>query len=321
MTGFTPAPLPTAIRIVDVAFAYEDFHYRTPITVGGIADDRSTLVNVTCHVETQAGKRAKGFGSMPLGNVWSFPSKVLSYDATLNVMKELVRHLAAIFEACTVVGHPIDIAHTLEPLYLDVAIRVAQQLKLSEPVPVLCTMVAASAFDAALHDAFGKVHGLSSYQTYGPDFLPADLERFLGPEFRAAKLESCIRTTPQPRMPLYHLIGALDPLETSDIAQPVADRLPQTLPEWIRADGLTHLKIKLNGDNLEWDVERVVHIDRIAAEVQEERGIQRWWYSLDFNERCSSVDYLLEFLARLQERTPAGFERVQYIEQPTAHEI
>ena len=59
-------------------------------------------------------------------------------------------------------------------------------------------------------------------------------------------------------MPLYHLVGALDPLEEKDITKRINDGLPETLGEWIRADGLTHLKIKLNGDNLDWDVGRVV---------------------------------------------------------------
>jgi L-alanine-DL-glutamate epimerase-like enolase superfamily enzyme len=321
MSGSIPDPLPTAIRIADVEFAHEDFHFRTPIKFGGVAVERATLLNVTCHVETQAGKRASGFGSMPLGNVWSFPSKVLSYDATLSAMKELVRHNADVFRACKEFGHPIDITHVLEPLYFEAAKRVNEEQKLSEPIPVLCTLVAASAFDAALHDAYGKAHGLSCYRTYGPDFLPSDLERFLGPAFRSARLESFILTTPQPRLPLYHLVGALDPLESSEIAHPIADGLPQTLPEWIRADGLTHLKIKLNGDDIDWDVERVVRVDRIAATVQQERGVRRWWYSLDFNERCGSVDYLLEFLARLQKQIPLGFERVQYIEQPTARDL
>jgi L-alanine-DL-glutamate epimerase-like enolase superfamily enzyme len=315
------SPLPTAIRIVDIEFDFEDFRYRTPIKFGGVALDQATLVNVTCHVETKWGKRARGFGSMPLSNVWSFPSKVLTYDVTLNAMKALVGRIAAIFQGCIEVGHPIDITHALEPLYLDAARNVTDGLKLSEPIPILCTMVAASAFDAALHDAFGKLHGLSCYRTYGPDFLPGDLERFLGTEFRGAMLESFILTTPQPRMPLYHLVGALDSLETSDIVKPVNDGLPQTLPEWIWADGLTHLKIKLNGDDLAWDVERVVRVDRIAAKAQEERGITRWWYSLDFNERCGSIEYLLEFLARLQEQAPQAFERVQYIEQPTARDL
>ena len=58
-------------------------------------------------------------------------------------------------------------------------------------------------------------------------------------------------------MPLYHLVGALDPLTAADVAKPVGDGLPETLGEWIALDGLTHLKIKLNGDDLAWDVERV----------------------------------------------------------------
>ena len=48
----------------------------------------------------------------------------------------------------------------------------------------------------------------------------------------------------------------------------IGDGLPETLPEWIAADGLTHLKIKLNGDDLAWDVDRVVAIERVAAEAQ-----------------------------------------------------
>ena len=69
---------PTDIRVEDVTFGYEDHRYRTPIKFGGVALDRATILNVYCVVRTVSGKVAKGFGSMPLGNVWSFPSKVLS---------------------------------------------------------------------------------------------------------------------------------------------------------------------------------------------------------------------------------------------------
>jgi len=84
---------------------------------------------------------------------------------------------------------------------------------------------------------------------------------------------------------------------------------------------LTHLKIKLNGDDLAWDVDRVLRVDRVTTEVQQERGVRRWFYSLDFNERCPNVDYLLAFLRQVKERAPAGFERVQYVEQPTARDL
>src|SRR5262249_4560243 len=143
----------------------------------------------------------------------------------------------------------------------------------------------------------------------------------LGKEFEGLTLDRFVRSSPQPRMPLYHLIGALDPIADADVKTRLADGLPETLPEWIKGDGLTHLKIKLNGDDLTWDVERVVRIDRTAAETQSARGVSAWNYSLDFNERCANVGYLSEFLAKVKERAPRGFDRVQYIEQPTARDL
>jgi len=118
-------------------------------------------------------------------------------------------------------------------------------------------------------------------------------------------------------MPLYHLVGALDPLEDADVTTRLNDGLPNTLGEWIHYNGLTHLKIKLNGEDLAWDVERVVRVDKVAQAEQTKRSVSKWYYSLDFNEKCQNVGYLLEFLQRVKTLTPAGFERIQYIEQPT----
>ena len=82
------------IRIRDISFDYEDFHYRAPLKFGGVAIDRVTLLNVHSIVEGATGKTARGFGSMPLGNVWSFPSKMLGYDDTLRAMKVLTERFA-----------------------------------------------------------------------------------------------------------------------------------------------------------------------------------------------------------------------------------
>jgi L-alanine-DL-glutamate epimerase-like enolase superfamily enzyme len=312
---------PSDVRIREISHEYEDFLYRTPIKFGGIAVDRVTLLNVRCRVETRAGKTGHGFGSMPLGNVWSFPSRVLDYDTTLGAMRALADRIVRVAGSCTETGHPIDLGCALEPQYEHAAAELSREVRLAEPIPRLCTMVVASAFDAAVHDAFGKVHGLNCYHTYGPDFLSHDLGHYLGSEFQGQTLEQSIARTPQPRMPLYHLIGALDPLTDADVKRTVGDGLPETLPEWIRFDGLTHLKIKLNGDDLAWDVERVVGVDRVTAETQRQRGVSKWCYSLDFNERCANVGYLLEFLRKLRERTTDGFERIAYIEQPTARDL
>jgi len=311
----------SGIRIKQITHEYEDFLYRTPIKFGGTVLDRVTLLNVRCIVEGAGGRTASGFGSMPMGNVWAFPSKRMSYDVTLGAMKELAERIERISADFKETGHPIDINLALEPEYLRSATEVAGSRKLLEPIPKLCVLVTASPYDAALHDAFGKLHGLSCYRTYGRNFMAHDLSRYLSPEFKGQYLDRYVRQTPQPSMPLYHLVGAVDALTDSDIKQRINDGLPETLPEWIRYNGLTHIKIKLNGEDITWDVGRVLNVDRLSAEAQAQRRVQRWYYSLDFNEKCASVDYLLDFLRQIREKAPACFTRIQYIEQPTARDL
>jgi L-alanine-DL-glutamate epimerase-like enolase superfamily enzyme len=303
------------LYIRDVRVEFESFRYRTPIKFGGVALDRVTLLNVECHVEAASGRRAKGFGSMPLGNVWAFPSNVLPYEATLAAMQRLATDVAQLYRACGEVVHPIDTSMALE----GEVVAAADRIPLTEPMPRLAALVVASPFDAALHDAFGKIHGLNCYHTYGSEFLPYDLGRWLGKDFAGLPLDRFVRTEPQPIMPVYHLVGALDPLDKSDVARPVGDGLPETLDEWIARDGLTHLKIKLNGDDPALDLGRVLSVDRVAAQARP--GDVPWQYSLDFNERCPNVSYLLDVLQTIRERRPAAFERIQYVEQPTARDL
>jgi L-alanine-DL-glutamate epimerase-like enolase superfamily enzyme len=311
----------TDIRLEHVTISYEEYKYRTPIKFGGHVVDRATVLNVNCSVRTGDGRLANGFGSMPLGNIWSFPSKTMSYETTLAAMRALAGDLARITAGYPEFGHPIDINWALEPAYLKAAAEVSSRLRLVEPIPKLCTLVTASAFDAAIHDAFGKAHGLNCYRTYGPEFMQHDLAHYLGPEYKGEFPSRYLSRAPKSRMPVYHLVSAIDPIEDADIVQRVNDGLPETLPEWIRYNGLTHLKIKLNGDDRKWDVERVLRVDKVTAQTQAQRGVKDWVYSLDFNEKCPNVEYLLDFLHEVKRRSPPGYERIQYVEQPTARDL
>jgi L-alanine-DL-glutamate epimerase-like enolase superfamily enzyme len=236
-------------------------------------------------------------------------------------MKTLAAELRARTAACDEAGHPIDLFRALEPEYLKAADTVSRGLALTVPIPKLCLLVVASAFDAALHDAYGKLFGLSTYLTYGPRFMARDLSVDLGAPFKGEYLDRYVAATPRDALPVFHSVGAADPLEAADLVTRIEDGLPNTLEEWIRRDGLVRFKIKLNGGNLGADFARVVRIDRVVARAQAAARTTDWKYSLDFNEGCPNVAYLIEFLRRVREATPTGFERILYIEQPTARDL
>ena len=314
-------PKPTDIRIAEIEHGYEDFVYRAPYKFGGRVVDRVTLVNVRCRVTTRDGRTACGFGSMTLGNMWAFPSSTMSYDTTLMAMKVLADRIDRLTAGCRETGHPLDVFHALEPEYMAAALEVSEAMGLDQPMPALCTLVVASAFDAAVHDAFGKVHGRSVYDCYGPDLLSHDLSRYLGAEFAGERLDRALLSEPRDRIPVFHSVGGLDAIDDKDVAHPVGDGLPETLAGWIARDGIVRLKIKLSGEDVSSDVDRTLAIDRVTAETQAQRGVAEWAYCVDFNERCQDVEYVLEYLRRIHGHTPAAFERIVYVEQPTARDL
>jgi len=308
----------TDISIRGIRTSRVNYKYRAPMKFGGRTVTECYLLNVECDVATRDGRVTRGFGSMPLSNTWAYPSTRMDYDQTLAAMTTLADRCAKVCEGYTEFGHPVEIGMELEEQFLGAALSLSKEMKLAQAIPKLATLVTGSAFDAAIHDGFGKAHGLNCYHAYGRGYMSYDLGSYLGPKYSNAWLDQYVNREPVPRLPLYHLVGALDPLTPADASRPIGDGLPETLPEWIRRDGLSHLKIKLNGDDPSWDLERIVAIDRIASATVE--GAQ-WRYSLDFNERCQNVEYLIELLNKLRERTPLSFDRVQYVEQPTARDL
>ncbi|MEO8496849.1 MAG: hypothetical protein ABI614_17400, partial [Planctomycetota bacterium] len=64
----------TDIRLKQVSCSQQRLGYRTPIKFGGRVVTDAVLFNVTVDVETADGRLGQGFGSMPMGNVWAWPS-------------------------------------------------------------------------------------------------------------------------------------------------------------------------------------------------------------------------------------------------------
>lgn len=314
-------PNATDVRILDAVCSFEPVAFRAPLKFGGRIVDKTYLINAEVTVETQSGKHATGFGSMPVGNIWAWPTSELTGDQTELGMKEFAERIVSMAAEIPHYGHPLELMFELTAEYAHLAKTIVATHSFNEEFPELAQLVAASPLDAAVHDAYGRVHELNSYDTLSSEFMNDDLSDYLDEQFAGEYLDQYTLRTPKERLPLYHLVGALDPLTEADVTDRPDDKLPVTLGEWINADGLTHLKIKLSGDNFEWDVDRVVSIEKLAVEVQTARGCSDWVYSLDFNEKCENVEYVLEFLKKVREQSPAAYDRIQYIEQPTSRNL
>jgi L-alanine-DL-glutamate epimerase-like enolase superfamily enzyme len=307
---------PTDIRIVEVTLSFESVPYRTPLKFGGRTVDHAVLVNVEVSAESRRGHGASGFGTMPLGSTWAWPSNSLSVEQTEDAMQKFAEDVVELANGYPDYGHPIEIAYQLSAEYPHLAKTLFQRLKLGEEMPLLAQLVAASAFDAALHDAFGRANDMNSYDGLSSKHMNDDLSVYLDAQFKGEYLDKYTLRQPKPSLPLYHLVGAIDPLTPADVKQPVKDGLPESLADWIKADGLTHLKIKLAGDNLDWDVARTVAVDRVASESATAKGKSALAYSCDFNEKCPNVGYVVDYLARVKKQSAAACDRIQYIEQP-----
>ena len=311
----------TDIRLCTANNSTQYLKYRAPMKFGGRVVTDVVLLDAEVEVETRDGRRGTGRGSMPMSGVWAWPSRQVTAEKTVVAMVDLGQQLVAAALQYRDFGHPLEITHALAQAHAQAAAQAVAAAGIAEPMPRLAQLVAASPLEAAIHDAYGRALGRNSYDLLGAEFVNSDLGKYLGTAFAGEFLDRYTLRQPKARMPLYHLVGALDPLTDADLSAHVNDGLPETLPEWIAADGLTHLKIKLNGDDLAWDVNRVLTIEHVAAEAQAARGCTAWCYSADFNEKCANVEYVLDFLAHIGQRSPAALARLQYIEQPTQRNL
>ena len=121
---------------------------------------------------------------------------------------------------------------------------------------------------------------------------------------------------PPDRLPVWHLVGGLDPLDHADLdgSEP-DDGYPVLLRDWIARDGLRCLKVKLRGNDQAWDEARLRRVGEIAAET----GVA--WLSADFNCTVTAPAYVNEILDRLAREQPALFDRLLYVEQPFPYDL
>src|SRR5690606_392843 len=177
-------------------------------------------------------------------------------------------------------------------------------------------------FDIALHDAYANVLGLPVYKTYGPAFLNTTLADWLEPapgarvSFDGLYPDAFLVDPPSPELVAWHLVGGMDAIDTSDLdgTEP-DDGYPVTLDGWIARDGLRALKIKLRGNDADWDYARIVRVGTMAAHSNVA------WLSTDFNCTVHDPGYVTEILDRLMREHPQIYGMLLYVEQPFPYDL
>lgn len=299
---------------------------RVPMKFG--ADKASVrqgvLPRVCLTVADGGGKTAQGWGETPVAGSWTWPSDTIPLDKREQAMRDFLLKLVPAWAAFPHGGHPIDIGQA----FLEEALpQLLEDFNRKEragrsPMPWLSALVTCSIFDVALHDAYGVLHKMPVFKTYGPPYMTRDLAHYLEPaedarvSFDGKYPMDYFDPKPPSQLPVWHLVGGVDPLETSDLTgDEPKDGLPLTLRDWIDRDGLNCLKIKLRGNHEAWDYERIVNVGRISIE----RCVD--WLTVDFNCTVQNPDYVNRILDRLLRDEPRIYGMILYVEQPFPYDI
>ncbi|MBM4030388.1 MAG: hypothetical protein FJ291_01215 [Planctomycetes bacterium] len=339
-------PKSTDIRPIGCELYFLPVETRVPLKFGP-----ETLTHVTCarvrlRVADANGRTADGWGETPLSVQWAWPSSP-SYEERHEAMKALCIALTRAWAGFRESGHPIEVGHAfLEaelPRLLDQANAPRscseisnQQSAISNRMPWLAALICASAFDIALHDAYGILLGLPAYQTYTAQFMSRDLAAYLepasagttgrfnrlnrfnriGPVFDGRFPADFFVPQPPTRMPAWHLVGGKDLLSPDELtgSEP-SDGYPVLLPDWIRRDGLKCLKVKLRGNDADWDYDRLVRVGEIAI------AGDALWLTADFNCTVTDPAYVTDILDRLVLDQPRICQMILYVEQPFPYDL
>jgi L-alanine-DL-glutamate epimerase-like enolase superfamily enzyme len=311
------------VRPIAASLYFLPIKTRVPLKFGPEITTEVTCARVRLTVTNASGRQAVGWGETPLSVQWVWPSS-LSYEARLETLKRFTLLLVDAWACFEPTGHPLEVGHAFLEQVLPGLLETinAEREQDSEPMPWLAALVCCSAFDLALHDAYGVLHGLPTYRTYNKSFMNRDLSHYLTPadgsdaSFKGMYPEDFFASPPARTLPAWHLVGGKDPLDESELTgEEPDDGYPVLLRDWIRRDGLNCLKVKLRGDDYAWDYDRLVKAGQIAVDEEVD------WLTADFNCTVKDPQYVNQILDRLIEEYPRLYGMILYVEQPFPYEL
>lgn len=198
---------------------------RVPLGFGSSSTSALDVLRYAVTVAAADGARATGWADVPLNTAWAWPecpNPKTAGDLSFTHAHRVAEH----WVTRTSWGHPIRIA-----------LRAARRW---DTIPDRLHALIESGIDLAVHDAYGRIHGVHSYETYGPPFLTSDLAELLHrEELRGSFPSDYLRKTPATHVMAWHMVGTQDRLDDGGTFE--TDGYPADLRAWIHADGLLAL--------------------------------------------------------------------------------
>ena len=146
-----------------------------PLKFGSESVSHVNCLRVSAEVVDSRGQQATGWGETPLSVTWAWPSGTLSYEARFEAMVAFCKHAAQAFVEVNESGHPMEIGHVFLAERLPSVLEVFNKSHSTEPMPYLAALIVVSAFDIAIHDAYGNLHQIDIYDTYNSEYMTHDL--------------------------------------------------------------------------------------------------------------------------------------------------
>jgi L-alanine-DL-glutamate epimerase-like enolase superfamily enzyme len=276
---------------------------RMPFRFGVVTLTEAPQAFVRARIRLENGAESEGGAAELLAPKWFDKDPGLANEQNFDQLRAslaLARDAYLAGAENTAFGHSIDIYGP------QIALAAAQGLN------SLVACYGPALVDRALLDALCRALGISFFQAiqrnvpgiaapgWQADLVAFDMEEFLG------------RLEPRKTIAARHTVGLLDPILSSDIRQPVADGLPESLDQVVERYGHRWFKLKVSGD-LAADLERLSAIAAVLDRIDEP-----YHATLDGNEQYADAEGIVALWRKIRSepRLQRLASSIVFIEQP-----
>ena len=299
-----------AIRVLDFNLSMQNIYSRIPFRYG-IAELIAVphlFVRVLCEIN---GRLQWGISADSLIPKWFTKNPHTSYQDDLDEMLEVIQH------ACQIASQ-LEPANSIFELWQQV-FQAQQEWASRAGYPSLLWNFGVSLVERAAIEAFCRVKQITFSEALRTNALGIRLAAFHD-GLRDLQPTDLLPDQPLESLIARHTVGLSDPLTEAEILPEhrVWDGLPQSLEASIRFYGLTHFKLKVQGD-LGADLKRLRRIQTVL----ENTAPRHFAFTLDGNEQFTEIEQLQEFWQALQRDPDLGrfLTHMLFVEQPLHREV